>query len=77
MFFSAAALAGSFGGLLAAAIAKMDGIGGKSGWAWIFIIEGIATVFVRTFSNLHGIYTLSEMHSDKRTGWPLLLVDGL
>jgi len=24
----------------------MDGIGGKPGWAWIFIIEGVATVFV-------------------------------
>jgi MFS family permease len=33
MFFSAAALAGSFGGLLAAAIAQMDGIGGMDGWA--------------------------------------------
>ncbi|KAK1534850.1 major facilitator superfamily transporter [Colletotrichum costaricense] len=49
VFFSAAALAGSFGGLLAAAIAKMDGIGGKPGWAWIFIIEGLATVFVGIF----------------------------
>jgi len=39
LFFSAAALAGSFGGLLAAAIALMDGIGGMDGWAWIFIIE--------------------------------------
>jgi hypothetical protein len=39
LFFSAAALAGSFGGLLAAAIALMDGVGGKDGWAWIFIIE--------------------------------------
>lgn len=38
-FFSAAALAGSFGGLLAAAIALMDGLGGMDGWAWIFIIE--------------------------------------
>jgi len=37
IFFSAAALAGSFGGLLAAAIAQMDGIGGKRGWAWIFV----------------------------------------
>ncbi|ROT40343.1 MFS general substrate transporter [Sodiomyces alkalinus F11] len=45
VFFSAAALAGSFGGLLAAAIAKMDGIGGKAGWAWIFILEGAVTVF--------------------------------
>lgn len=49
IFFSAAALAGSFGGLLAAAIAKMDGIGGRPGWAWIFIIEGLATVFVGIF----------------------------
>lgn len=46
IFFSAAAFAGSFGGLLAAALAKMAGVGGKSGWAWIFIIEGVATVFV-------------------------------
>jgi MFS family permease len=39
MFFSAASFAGSFGGLLAAGIAEMDGIGSKRGWAWIFIIE--------------------------------------
>ena len=46
VFFSAAALAGSFGGLLAAAIALMDGIGGKRGWAWIFILEGLATLII-------------------------------
>ncbi|KAF1997984.1 MFS general substrate transporter, partial [Amniculicola lignicola CBS 123094] len=46
VFFSAAALAGSFGGLLAAAIAKMGGVGGKPGWAWIFILEGLATLLV-------------------------------
>ncbi|KAL9030426.1 MAG: hypothetical protein Q9196_001458 [Gyalolechia fulgens] len=46
IFFSAAAVSGSFGGLLAAAIQTMDGIGGKRGWAWIFILEGIATVLV-------------------------------
>lgn len=44
IFLSAAALAGSFGGLLAYAISKMDGVGGKSGWAWIFIIEGLITI---------------------------------
>jgi MFS family permease len=37
-FFSAAALAGSFGGLLAADIAEMNGVAGISGWAWIFIL---------------------------------------
>ncbi|KAL8899833.1 MAG: hypothetical protein Q9207_005999 [Kuettlingeria erythrocarpa] len=46
IFFSAAAVSGSFGGLLAAAIQNMDGIGGLRGWAWIFILEGIATVLV-------------------------------
>ncbi|KAF5373271.1 hypothetical protein D9615_007392 [Tricholomella constricta] len=44
LFFSAASVSGAFGGLLAAAISNMDGIGGKPAWAWIFIIEGLATV---------------------------------
>ncbi|KAF4577302.1 hypothetical protein EYR36_005289 [Pleurotus pulmonarius] len=43
--YSAASLAGAFSGLLAAAILHMDGIGGKPGWAWIFILEGLFTVF--------------------------------
>lgn len=50
IFFSSAAISGSFGGLLAAAIAKMDGLGGKAGWAWIFIIEGAVTVVVGVIS---------------------------
>ncbi|KXT10752.1 hypothetical protein AC579_6847 [Pseudocercospora musae] len=49
LFFANAALAGSFGGLLAAAIANMDGLGGKAGWAWIFIIEGLATMIIGAF----------------------------
>jgi len=44
VFFSAATASGAFGGLLAAAISNMDGIGGKPGWAWIFILEGLLTV---------------------------------
>ncbi|KAK0624834.1 major facilitator superfamily domain-containing protein [Bombardia bombarda] len=46
IFFSAAALSGSFGGLLAAAIDLMDGLGGRPGWAWIFILEGLLTVVI-------------------------------
>ncbi|CAL8584609.1 High-affinity nicotinic acid transporter [Xanthoria parietina] len=38
--------ASMFGGLLASAIANMDGIRGLSSWRWIFILEGIATVAV-------------------------------
>ncbi|CUA69510.1 putative transporter C1002,16c [Schizosaccharomyces pombe 972h-] [Rhizoctonia solani] len=50
VFFSAATVNGAFGGLLAAAISKMDGVGGKPAWAWIFILEGIATVIAGTAS---------------------------
>lgn len=50
LFFSAATLAGAFGGLLARGITEMDGVAGKAGWAWIFILEGLATFFVALFA---------------------------
>ncbi|KAM5536649.1 hypothetical protein V8D89_009744 [Ganoderma adspersum] len=50
LFFSAATVSGAFGGLLAAAISKLDGVGGKPAWAWIFIIEGLATVVAGALS---------------------------
>ncbi|KAB8232409.1 allantoate permease family MFS transporter [Aspergillus alliaceus] len=46
LFFSAASLAGAFGGVLAWGIAHMRGIGGYNGWRWIFILEGLATVIM-------------------------------
>ena len=44
LFFSAASLSSAFSGLLAFGIMKMDGIGNKQGWEWIFILEGLFTV---------------------------------
>ena len=38
LFFSSTTLAGGFGGLLASAIGKMDGLMGYKGWRWIFIL---------------------------------------
>ena len=46
LFFSAASLAGAFGGILAYGIGFMKGVGGLNGWRWIFIIEGLLTVVV-------------------------------
>jgi len=46
LFFSATSLSGAFSGLLAAAIQNMDGIGGRPGWAWIFILEGLFTICI-------------------------------
>ncbi|PYH48311.1 MFS transporter [Aspergillus saccharolyticus JOP 1030-1] len=46
LFFSAASLAGAFGGILAWGIAHMRGVGGYNGWRWIFILEGLLTIIM-------------------------------
>ncbi|KAF2154446.1 major facilitator superfamily transporter [Myriangium duriaei CBS 260.36] len=50
IFFSMATGAGAFGGLLARGISQMNGDGGKGGWAWIFILEGIITTVVAVWA---------------------------
>ncbi|KAG8767274.1 hypothetical protein FRC15_005797, partial [Serendipita sp. 397] len=50
IFFSAATVAGAFGGILAYAIEKLDGKANLHGWAWIFLIEGLITVVVAAFA---------------------------
>jgi len=50
IFFSAATVAGAFGGILAFGIEKMEGVGGLHGWQWIFCLEGIVTVLVAAAS---------------------------
>ncbi|KAL5323649.1 hypothetical protein ACEPPN_008189 [Leptodophora sp. 'Broadleaf-Isolate-01'] len=46
LFFSAATLAGAFGGILARGISEMNGVGGIAAWAWIFILEGLLSILV-------------------------------
>ncbi|MBE7180479.1 MAG: MFS transporter, partial [Terriglobus roseus] len=41
LFFSAATIAGAFGGLIARGIMEIDGRAGLKSWQWIFIIEGM------------------------------------
>ncbi|KAK0615184.1 high-affinity nicotinic acid transporter [Bombardia bombarda] len=55
LFFSAATLAGAFGGILARGIAEMSGVGGLGAWAWIFILEGILSLLV-SFGAYWAIY---------------------
>ncbi|RQM08698.1 hypothetical protein DH86_00000424 [Scytalidium sp. 3C] len=50
LFFSAASLAGAFGGILAYGIGFMNGVGGYRGWRWIFIIEGLVTIVISAAS---------------------------
>ncbi|KAH9813292.1 major facilitator superfamily domain-containing protein [Melampsora americana] len=48
--FAGASASGALGGLIAFGIqTKMDGVGGKPAWAWIFILEGLATILIAFF----------------------------
>lgn len=59
-FFNSTCLAGAFGGLLASAIGKMDGLGGYHGWRWIFIIEGLLT----TIAAIVGLFFIPSFVED-------------
>ncbi|SOV03046.1 related to TNA1 - High affinity nicotinic acid plasma membrane permease [Ustilago sp. UG-2017a] len=46
LLLSGAAFSGAFGGILAYGIGFMRGVGGKAGWSWILILEGLLTIVV-------------------------------
>ncbi|OAL44449.1 MFS general substrate transporter [Pyrenochaeta sp. DS3sAY3a] len=49
MFFTFGVLGPCISGLLAFGIRNMNGIQGKEGWRWIFILEGLFTIFISFF----------------------------
>lgn len=50
LFFAGAVLSGAFGGIFGFALSKMKGVGGKNGWSWIFIIEGLLSLVIGCIS---------------------------
>lgn len=52
-FWSSLNVARVISALLAAAILEMRGVGGKPGWFWLFLLEGLFTVVVAFFSFLY------------------------
>ncbi|KAI9739736.1 MAG: hypothetical protein M1834_006455 [Cirrosporium novae-zelandiae] len=68
-YLSSALVAGAFAGLLAFAIAHMDGIFGYGGWSWIFIIEGCVTCVVAIIMK----FWLPDWLEDKKGKGPYFL----
>ncbi|GAC93982.1 hypothetical protein PHSY_001551 [Pseudozyma hubeiensis SY62] len=80
LLLSGAAVSGAFGGILAYGIGFMRGVGGKNGWSWILIIEGLLTIVValaayklvphypmksRTFSDREKSIIAARMQADR------------
>lgn len=62
VFFCSATIATAFGGLLASAIANMDGVRGLSNWRWIFILEGMMTILI----GIASIFLITDFPEDVR-----------
>ena len=71
-FFGSTSLAGAFGGLLASAIGKMNGMRGYLGWRWIFILgipllrHGHAKAIPLTLEQRACFHVSSQLHSTLR-----------
>jgi hypothetical protein len=66
-FWSSLNVARVVSALLAAGILEMRGIGGKPGWFWLFLLEGLFTVLVGGLSYL---YLPAAPTSTKNVLWP-------
>ncbi|OBT55558.1 hypothetical protein VE04_02732 [Pseudogymnoascus sp. 24MN13] len=62
-----------FGGILAYGVSKMDGIAGREGWRWIFIIEGVLTVAM----GLIAFFFLVDFPEKAMNSWRFLNEDDL
>ena len=62
---------GGFGGVLAYGLQQMDGVGGRAGWRWIYIWEGVLTVIIAAL----GYIFLVDFPEDARKSWKFLKED--
>jgi hypothetical protein len=65
IFYLIGCVASAFAGVLAAGLMQMKGLGGLSGWRWIFIIEGIITCLLA----IGGYWLLVDFPDSKRKDW--------
>jgi Major Facilitator Superfamily len=67
LFWSTLNVARVISALLAAGILEMRGIGGKPGWFWLFLLEGLVTFIIGGLSYL---YLPASPTSTKNVLWP-------
>lgn len=69
VFFSGSQLGNAIGPLIAIGILELDGKHGISGWRWLYIIEGVVTIFFAVIfaiimpSSLHKVRGMNELEN--------------
>ncbi|KAI0879175.1 major facilitator superfamily domain-containing protein [Hypoxylon argillaceum] len=68
LFYVIGSVTSAFSGLLAFGFIQLEGAGGLRGWRWIFIIEGIITIFL----GIAGYWLLVDFPDSDRKTWKFL-----
>ncbi|KAL9584587.1 MAG: hypothetical protein Q9212_002021 [Teloschistes hypoglaucus] len=71
VFYIIGCIANAFGGILAYGFMQMDGLGGKAGWRWIFIMEGLLTVVVAVIAFM----AMVDFPDQADRSWRFLSID--
>ncbi|KAF7324885.1 High-affinity nicotinic acid transporter [Mycena kentingensis (nom. inval.)] len=71
MFYLISSVSTAFAGILAYGLQQMSGLGGLSGWRWIFIIEGLITTSIAAI----GYWLLVDFPDSSRQTWKFLSED--
>ncbi|KAI9704059.1 MAG: hypothetical protein M1820_005681 [Bogoriella megaspora] len=65
IFYLLGCVASAFAGILAFGLMQMDGLAGRAGWRWIFIMEGLITCLL----GIAGYWLLVGFPDDTRKSW--------
>jgi MFS family permease len=68
VFYIIGSLASALAGILAFGLMQMDGLAGKSGWRWIFLIEGVISCVI----GIGGYFFLVNFPDDAHKNWRFL-----
>src|SRR5205823_12541757 len=61
LFLTATALAGVIGGPVSGLLLSLDGVGGLEGWQWVFLVEGVPAVVLRSEEHTSELQSLAYL----------------
>ncbi|KAI0378181.1 major facilitator superfamily domain-containing protein [Hypomontagnella monticulosa] len=69
IFYGANTAAGAFGGVIAYGVGNLDGVNGWRAWKWLFLIEGVITIFAGLVCFLLLPHFPHQYTAEKKSKW--------